>query len=101
MKAAQITRFGGPEVLASNDVETPAPGPGEVLVSVGASSVNGHDAIVRKGELKIMTGSRFPVGVGLDFAGVVAATGTGVPEHRVGFCVWGSVFFWFRHSTGG
>jgi len=101
MKAAQITRFGGPEVLAINDVETPAPGPGEVLVSVGASSVNGHDAIVRKGELKIMTGSRFPIGVGLDFAGVVAATGTGVPEHRVGNRVWGTVHPRKRHSTGG
>src|SRR3569833_3313709 len=101
MKAAQITRFGGPEVLAINDVETPAPGPGEELVSVGASSVNGHDAIDRKGELKIMTGSRLPIGVGLDFAGVVAATGTGGPEHRVGNRVWGTVHPRKRHSTGG
>src|SRR5262249_1457028 len=37
MKAVQITRFGGPDVLSVNDVDPPAVGAGEVLVSVEAS----------------------------------------------------------------
>ncbi|WUE96074.1 alcohol dehydrogenase catalytic domain-containing protein [Streptomyces sp. NBC_00490] len=61
-----------------------APGAGEVLVSVGASSVNGHDVLVRAGELKIVSGRWFPIGVGLYFAGVVAATGADVEDYQVG-----------------
>ena len=46
MKAVQIMSFGTPDVLQVNDVDRPAPGPGEVLVRVEATSVNGHDTIV-------------------------------------------------------
>lgn len=99
MKAAQITSFGTPDVLRLNDVDLPAPGSGEVLVAVEASSVNGHDALVRSGAVKVMTGSRFPIGVGLDFAGVVAATGPDVRGHRVGDRVWGMVHPRRKHST--
>jgi NADPH:quinone reductase-like Zn-dependent oxidoreductase len=53
-------------VLEVTEVDRPEPGPGQVLVSVGASSVNGHDALVRSGAMKIVSGRRFPIGVGLD-----------------------------------
>lgn len=101
MKAVQITGFGTADVLRVNDVERPAPGAGEVLVSVEASSVNGHDVIVRSGELKMVSGRRFPIGVGLDFAGTVAATGAGVEGYRVGDRVWGMVHPRRRHSVAG
>ncbi|MFI1331695.1 NADP-dependent oxidoreductase [Streptomyces sp. NPDC020845] len=101
MKAVQITSYGAPDVLRVNDVDRPAPGPGEVLVSVEASSVNGHDVIVRAGELKMVSGRRFPIGVGLDFAGVVAATGADVAGYRAGDRVWGMVHPRHRHTTGG
>ncbi|MFJ9011931.1 NAD(P)-dependent alcohol dehydrogenase [Streptomyces canus] len=101
MKAVQITGFGRADVLRVNDVERPAPGAGEVLVSVEASSVNGHDVIVRSGELKMVSGRRFPIGVGLDFAGIVAATGAGVEGYRVGDRVWGMVHPRRRHSVAG
>ncbi|WAU82637.1 NADP-dependent oxidoreductase [Streptomyces sp. Qhu-G9] len=101
MKAVQITGFGRADVLRVNDVERPAPGAGEVLVSVEASSVNGHDVIVRSGELKMVSGRRFPIGVGLDFAGVVAGTGAGVEGYRVGDRVWGMVHPRRRHSVAG
>ncbi|MYX05288.1 zinc-binding dehydrogenase [Streptomyces sp. SID8375] len=101
MKAAQITGFGAPDVLRVNDVDRPAPGAGEVLVSIEASSVNGLDTIVRAGGLRIMTGRRFPIGVGLDFAGVVAATGAGVHQYQVGDRVWGTVQPLKRHTVGG
>ncbi|MGW3954507.1 hypothetical protein ACWEKM_27040 [Streptomyces sp. NPDC004752] len=65
MKAVQITSFGTADVLRINDVDRPAPGTGEVLVAVEASSVNEHDVIVRAGELKMVSGRRFPIGMGL------------------------------------
>ncbi|MGW3285161.1 NADP-dependent oxidoreductase [Streptomyces sp. NPDC001002] len=101
MKAVQITGFGTADVLRVNDVERPAPGAGQVLVSVEASSVNGHDVIVRSGELKMVSGRRFPIGVGLDFAGTVAATGAGIEGYRVGDRVWGMVHPRRRHSMAG
>ncbi|MEV6131712.1 NAD(P)-dependent alcohol dehydrogenase [Streptomyces violaceusniger] len=101
MKTVQITSFGAPDVLRVNDVDRPVPGAGAVLVSVEASSVNGHDVIVRAGELKMVSGRRFPIGVGLDFAGTVAATGADVAGHRVGDRVWGTVHPRKRHTTGG
>ncbi|MFJ1610231.1 alcohol dehydrogenase catalytic domain-containing protein [Streptomyces sp. NPDC088253] len=70
-------------------------------MSVEASSVNGHDVIVRSGELKMVSGRRFPIGVGLDFAGTVAATGAGVEGYRVGDRVWGMVHPRRRHSVAG
>ncbi|MFD7895257.1 NAD(P)-dependent alcohol dehydrogenase [Streptomyces sp. NPDC059743] len=101
MKAAQITSYGTSDVLRVNDVDRPAPGAGEVLVSVEASSVNGHDVIVRSGELKFVSGRRFPIGVGLDFAGTIVATGAGVEGFRAGERVWGMVHPRERHITGG
>lgn len=101
MKAAQITSFGTPDVLAVNDVDRPAPGTGEVLVSVEASSVNGHDTLVRSGGLRMVSGRKFPIGFGLDFAGVVAAIGTGVTGHRVGDRVWGTVHPREKHAAAG
>ena len=101
MKAVQITGFGTPDVLLVNDVDRPAPGAGDVLVSVEASSVNGHDSLVRSGALRMVSGRRFPIGFGLDFAGVVAAVGAEVREHRVGDRVWGTVHPRKRHTTAG
>jgi NADPH:quinone reductase-like Zn-dependent oxidoreductase len=100
MKAAQISQYGEPDVLTINEVDRPVPGEGEVLVLVKASSVNGHDAIVRSGGLKIVSGRKFPLGTGLDFDGVVAATGPGAEGYRAGDRVWGTVHPRERHITG-
>ncbi|MEU9449726.1 NAD(P)-dependent alcohol dehydrogenase [Streptomyces sp. NPDC048277] len=101
MKAVQIMSYGAADVLRMNEVARPVPGAGEVLVSVEASSVNGHDVLVREGGLKMVSGRRFPIGVGLDFAGVVAATGADVESYRAGDRVWGMVHPRQRHTTGG
>ncbi|MGX7760515.1 NAD(P)-dependent alcohol dehydrogenase [Streptomyces angustmyceticus] len=101
MKAAQITRYGAPTTLQINDVDRPVPSAGEVLISVEASSVNGLDTIVRSGGLRVVTGFRFPIGVGLDFAGVVAATGADVSAYQVGDRVWGTVQPLKRYPAAG
>ena len=84
MKRIQYHRYGGPGELRLEDVERPSPAKGEVLVRVVAASANPMDWGLRKGEAKLFTGSRFPRGLGHDFAGVVEAVGDGVDAFRVG-----------------
>ncbi|RSM35520.1 NADP-dependent oxidoreductase [Amycolatopsis balhimycina DSM 5908] len=84
MKRIQYHRYGGPEVLRWEDFEPAQPGPGEVLVRVKAAAANPMDWKIRAGEMKIMTGRKFPRGLGHDFAGVVAAVGTGVTRLAAG-----------------
>ena len=43
MRAVQITRFGGPEVMDVVDLPDPAPGPGQPLYEVSSSGVNYAD----------------------------------------------------------
>lgn len=90
-KRIQYHRYGGPGVMRFEDFEPARPGPGEVLVRVKAAAANPMDWKIRSGQLKFMTGRRFPRGVGHDFAGVVAAVGDGVTRLRVGDEVLGGV----------
>src|SRR3954462_3486894 len=84
MKRIQYHQYGGPGVLRFEDFEPARPGPGEVLVRVKAAAANPMDWKIRNGEMKIMTGRKFPRGLGHDFAGVVAAVGDGVTRLSVG-----------------
>src|SRR5262245_4691521 len=74
MKAVYIEKFGGPEVLKYGDLPDPVAAPGEVVVDVHTASVNGADWKVRVGDYKQ---TKFPLGLGRDFSGVVAAAGQG------------------------
>jgi NADPH:quinone reductase-like Zn-dependent oxidoreductase len=51
---------------------------------VKAAAVNPMDWKIRNGEMKIMTGRKFPRGLGHDFAGVVAAVGADATRLGVG-----------------
>ncbi len=83
MKAIIIRQFGGPEVLRFEDVETPSPGPGEVLVRVHAVSVNRTlDLQVRRDGGNY--GVTLPLILGNDPSGVVAAMGPGVESIEIG-----------------
>ncbi|MFS8636579.1 MAG: zinc-binding dehydrogenase [Gemmatimonadota bacterium] len=81
MKAAIFHEYGGPEVVRVEEVERPAPGPGEVLVQVKAAAMNHLDLWVRRG-LPIET--TMPHIGGSDIAGVVAELGPGVDGVEVG-----------------
>src|SRR3954463_3151071 len=89
MRAMAFSGFGEPLVPA--DLPRPEPGPGEVLVRVLASSVNGFDLGTLGGFLKGAYEYEFPVVLGKDFAGEVAATGAGVTAVGVGDQVFGVV----------
>jgi NADPH:quinone reductase-like Zn-dependent oxidoreductase len=86
VKAVFIERFGGPEVLQYGDFPDPAAKPGEVVVDVVAASVNAADWKVRAGEYSQAT---FPLILGRDFSGNVAAAGAGVDDLKVGDAVFG------------
>ncbi len=98
MRAIAITDFGAAPALI--EVPDPKPAPGEVLVRVHASSVNGFDLAVAGGMLKGMMEHRFPVVLGKDFAGTVAATGEGVSGFAAGDEVFGVVMKPFLGDGG-
>jgi NADPH:quinone reductase-like Zn-dependent oxidoreductase len=89
MKAAVATRFGGPAVLALEDVPEPTVGRRDVLVAVRAASLNPVDAKIRAGGLKLVLSTRPPMILGCDVAGVVKAVGEEVTRFRVGDEVYG------------
>lgn len=101
MRAVQYTRFGPPEVLRVNDVPTPQPGPGEILVEVRAASVDAGELAFRAGKLRAISRARFPRGLGTDFTGRVAALGSGVHAWSVGEEVWGLMPHLTFGSTAG
>jgi len=86
MKAAYIDRFGGPEVLQYGDLPDPVASAGQVVVDVVAASVNGADWRVRAGQYGQ---AKFPLVLGRDFSGTVAALGGGVNDFKVGDSVFG------------
>ena len=55
MKAIQIDRTGGADVLTLRDVPQPNPGPGQVLIRVEAAGVNFSDIMWRRGEYDVTT----------------------------------------------
>jgi NADPH2:quinone reductase len=80
MQAIQVHRHGGPDALEAVDVDSPRPGPGQVLVTVAASGVNYIDTYHRSG----LYPGTLPVRPGLEGAGRIAAVGDGVTGLAVG-----------------
>lgn len=91
MRAAMFDEYGPPEVLYVGTVPKPVAGPGEVLVRVHGTSVNGGETAGRAGKLKLVTGRKFPQRMGIDFAGEVTALGSPHPGLQVGDRVWGAL----------
>lgn len=93
MKAVVYDRYGGPEVLRLDDVPTPSPADGQVLVRVAATSINlsdweclrGSPAYARIGGLRTPKNHT----LGSDIAGHVEAVGPGVTRFREGDEVYG------------
>jgi NADPH:quinone reductase len=80
MRAVQITRTGGPEVLEWADLPLPAPGPGQVRVAHKAIGLNFIDTYQRAGLYPLA----LPAILGNEASGVVEAVGDGVDGVKVG-----------------
>ncbi len=89
MKRVQYLHYGAPEELRLDEVKPPEMGQGQIRVRVRAAAANPMDWKIRRGEMKALSGFRFPRGLGHDFAGVVEAVGPGVERLKVGDEVFG------------
>ena len=89
MRALQYDAYGGIDRLQLRQASDPrATGP---LVRVSVAALNPKDALFRKGKFRIISGRRFPKGVGLDFAGRIEAD---QGAFRKGELVFGSLQEW-------
>ena len=76
MKAIRISEYGGPAVLKLEEIPTPQPGPGQVLVRNRAVGINPVDTYLRSNTDN--RGPKLPYTPGADAAGVVESIGSGV-----------------------
>ncbi|MCP3140321.1 NAD(P)-dependent alcohol dehydrogenase [Pyxidicoccus xibeiensis] len=96
MKAIVCPRYGSPDVLRPEEVETPVPRDDEVLLAVRAASVNAADAHLMRGEPFVMRLAlglrrpRFPI-LGSDVAGRVVAVGKSITQLQPGDEVFGDI----------
>ncbi|MFI5734935.1 NAD(P)-dependent alcohol dehydrogenase [Kribbella sp. NPDC051587] len=89
MRAAQYDRFGPPDVLYVAEVPVPTLKPGQLLIRVHATTVQGGEMSVRSGLTKRVSGSRLPRRIGTDFVGEIVATAEPGSDLEVGDHVWG------------
>ena len=82
MKAVQIARHGGPEVMQLNQIPIPEPGKGKVRVRVEACGLNFSDIMIRGGTY--IDRMQLPYTLGREFCGVVYAVGPEGANWEVG-----------------
>jgi NADPH:quinone reductase len=82
VRAMLVKQFGALEQMSLEDLPTPVPGPGEVLIDARAIGVNFPDLLVIEGTYQILP--ELPFSPGKEVAGVVRAVGPGVASPNVG-----------------
>ena len=82
MKALMCHAFGPIDTLRVEEVASPVPGPGQVLIDVKAAAINFPDALIVQGLYQVKPA--LPFAPGAELAGVVSALGEGVANVRVG-----------------
>src|SRR5881227_2385309 len=82
MKAVLCKQYGPPESLVVEELPSPKPGPGEVVVSVKAASVNFPDFLIIQNKYQFKP--PLPFSPGSELAGVVKAVGEGVSRYKAG-----------------
>ena len=82
MKAIQVHAFGGPEQLKLEEILTPKPAAGQILVRVHAAGVNPYDTYMRAGTYAVKP--QLPYTPGSDAGGIVEAVGEGVKKVKRG-----------------
>jgi NADPH2:quinone reductase len=93
MKALLCKAWGGPETLVLEDLPSPRPGPGEVVIDVKAAGVNFPDVLIIQNKYQVKP--PLPFAPGAELAGVIKEIGAGVtgfaPGDRViAMTTWGA-----------
>ena len=93
MKAIVCRQFGPPESLSFEELPDPSPGPGEVVVSVKAASVNFPDVLLIQNKYQVKP--TLPFSPGAELSGTVKSTGKGVTNVKpgdpvIGFAAYGA-----------
>lgn len=89
MKAAIVTAFGGPDVVAIGETAQREPSLGEVVLRIEAASANPLDLKILAGHLQPVFPIEFPYVPGTDFSGVVESVGLHVAGVQAGDRVFG------------
>ena len=76
MRAVRVHQRGGPDVLQLEEIPTPRPGPGQVLIRVATAGVNMADVGQRSGQYPNL--GELPLTLGYEVAGMVTLVGEGV-----------------------
>ena len=93
MRAIQIDRYGGPEVLIRRELPIPSAGPGEVLIRLKYSGINFMDIHTRQGKYanSLTYHVSVPTTLGVEGSGYIESLGPGVenfrPGERVAYCI--------------
>ena len=82
MRAVLCKAFGPPESLVVEEVPSPQPGPGEVVISVKAASVNFPDVLIIQDKYQVKP--PLPFSPGSEVSGFVKAVGEGVTQAKPG-----------------
>ena len=82
MKAVLCKAYGPPESLVVEDVASPEPGPGDVVITVKAASVNFPDVLIIQNKYQVKP--PLPFSPGSEVAGIVKSVGEGVTQVAVG-----------------
>lgn len=84
MKAALLKAYGDIDQFVIDEIPTPKPQAGEVLIKIEASAINPFDLILRQGYMAHLIPLQLPAVLGGDAAGTIAALGSGVTGLAVG-----------------
>jgi NADPH2:quinone reductase len=84
MRVVQAIRFGGPEVLVSDQVPDPVAGPGQVVIDVAVAGISFVETQIRRGTDRWHERPRLPYVPGGLVAGLVSAVGTQVDPAWLG-----------------
>jgi NADPH2:quinone reductase len=91
MRALLCRAYGLPETLCVEELPSPVPGPGQVLVDVKAAGVNFPDALIIQNKYQLQP--PLPFAPGAEMAGIVGAVGPGVTRFKAGDAVCGVTGF--------
>jgi NADPH:quinone reductase-like Zn-dependent oxidoreductase len=91
MKAAFITKYGGPDVMQYGELPDPILQNNKIIIQVKAVSINPVDYKVRQGAMKILTGRKFPKLLGHDFSGIVKEISNEIIDFKTGDKIYGYV----------